>query len=71
MYCTPVYDRVDAVKVKSSVSMKKYNPYNKNVAVLDSGIVLLFKVVTLSKLSNVIRVVSILPLSNCFPCQME
>lgn len=53
VYFTPVYDRVDAVKVKSSVSIKKYNPYTKNIAILESCIVLLFKVTTLSKLNNI------------------
>lgn len=52
VYCTPVYDRVDAGKVKSSVSMKKHNPCIRNRAALVSSIVLLFKIVMLSKLSN-------------------
>lgn len=48
VYCTPVYDKVDPAKVKSSVSMKTYNPYNKNLYIFGSCVVVLFTVVMLS-----------------------
>ncbi|XP_017743174.1 PREDICTED: CKLF-like MARVEL transmembrane domain-containing protein 6 [Rhinopithecus bieti] len=35
MYCTPFYKRVDTTKVKSSVSMRKYHPHIKSIAILD------------------------------------
>ena len=43
VYCTPVYDKVDAGKIKLSVSMKKYYPHTKNVEVWESCIVLFSK----------------------------
>lgn len=64
VYISPLYDRVDADKVKLSVSMKKHNPCIKNLAILESCIVLLLKVVTLFKCRNMRRVVPILPLSS-------
>lgn len=45
VYCTPVYDRVDPVKVKSSVSTRKHNPHDKKVDVFGPCAVVLFTVI--------------------------
>ena len=45
VYCTPVYNQVDPDKVKQSVSMKKKNPFTKNIALLECCEVLLFRLV--------------------------
>ena len=52
VYCTPVYDRVDPAKVKSSVSTRKHNPCDKNEPVFGSCVVVLFTVVALSQVSQ-------------------
>lgn len=52
VYCTPLYDRVDPAKVKSSVSTRKHNPCDRNVPGFGSCVVVLFTVVALSQLSQ-------------------